>query len=58
VVSTSFVHCTRFRLVCPAMAPRPATNDYIDRIVTPAARKYGFPSWCGWYLERLESFRP
>jgi len=40
--------------VCPAMVPRPATNDYIDRIVTPA-RKYGFPPW---YLERLESFRP
>ena len=40
--------------VCPAMVPRPATNDYIDRIVTPA-RKYGFPTW---YLERLESFRP
>jgi len=40
--------------VCPAMVPRPATNDYIDRIVIPA-RNYGFP---GWYLERLESFRP
>jgi len=40
--------------VCPAMVPRPATNDYIDRIVTPA-RTYGFPTW---YLERLESFRP
>jgi hypothetical protein len=40
--------------ICPGMDPRPATNDYIDRIVT-AARKYGFP---GWYLQRLESFRP
>ena len=40
--------------VCPAMVPRPATNEYIDRIVTPA-REYGFPSW---YLERLENFRP
>ena len=40
--------------VCPAMDPRPATNDYIDRIVTPA-RKYGFPEW---YIQRLESFRP
>jgi len=40
--------------LCPAMVPQPATNDYIDRILIPA-RKYGFP---GWYLERLESFRP
>jgi hypothetical protein len=40
--------------VCPAMDPRPATNDYIDRIVTPA-RKYGFPDW---YIQRLESFCP
>ena len=40
--------------LCPAMVPKPATNDYLDRTVTPA-RKYGFP---GWYLERLESFRP
>ncbi len=40
--------------ICPDMAPRAATNDYIDRIVTPA-RKYGFPDW---YVERLEGFRP
>jgi len=40
--------------ICPAMVPKPATNDYIDRIVTPA-RKCGFPEW---YLKRIESFRP
>jgi len=40
--------------LCPAMEPRPATHDYIDRIVGPA-RKYGFPEW---YIRRLESFRP
>jgi hypothetical protein len=40
--------------ICPAMDPRPATNDYIDRIVAPA-REYGFPPW---YIQRLESFRP
>ena len=40
--------------VCPAMDPRPATNDYIDRIVVPA-REYDFPLW---YIRRLETFRP
>jgi hypothetical protein len=40
--------------ICPAMDPRPATDDYIDRIVV-AARRYGFPEW---YIQRLESFRP
>jgi hypothetical protein len=40
--------------VCPAMNPRAATNDYIDRIVVPA-REYGFPLW---YIQRLETFRP
>ena len=40
--------------ICPEMTPRPATNDYINRIVTPA-RKYGFPDW---YIQHLESFRP
>ncbi len=40
--------------ICPAMVPRPAANDYIDRIVVPA-RQYGFPDW---YIRRLESFRP
>jgi len=40
--------------ICPAMEPRPAAKDYVERIVTPA-REYGFPAW---YIERLESFRP
>jgi hypothetical protein len=40
--------------ICPAMNPRPATDDYIDRIVVPA-RGYAFPDW---YIQRLESFRP
>jgi hypothetical protein len=40
--------------ICPTMDPRPATNDYIDRIVKPAG-EYGFPQW---YIRRLESFRP
>ena len=30
--------------ICPSMDARPASNDYIDRIVTPA-RRYGFPDW-------------
>jgi hypothetical protein len=40
--------------ICPFMEPRPAANDYIDRIAGPA-RQYGFPDW---YTQRLESFRP
>ena len=40
--------------IAPAGDPRPARNDYIDRIVRPA-REYGFPDW---YIARLESFRP
>lgn len=40
--------------IAHTMQPRPAANDYIDRIVTPA-REYGFPDW---YITRLESFRP
>ncbi|MEW6730508.1 MAG: gamma-glutamylcyclotransferase family protein [Acidobacteriota bacterium] len=40
--------------IAPSMQARPATNDYIDRIVIPA-KQYNFPSW---YIERLESFRP
>jgi hypothetical protein len=40
--------------ICPDMEPRPAANDYIDRIAGPA-REYGFPDW---YIQRLESFRP
>jgi hypothetical protein len=40
--------------IAPAMEPRTAANDYIDRIANPA-REYGFPEW---YIERIESFRP
>ena len=40
--------------IAPAMEGRPATADYVDRIVQPA-RAFGFPVW---YIERLESFRP
>jgi hypothetical protein len=40
--------------LAPAMEPRPAANDYIDRIAGPA-REYGFPEW---YVRRIESFRP
>ncbi len=40
--------------VAPSLPARPATNEYVDRIVAPA-RRHGFPAW---YLERLESFRP
>jgi hypothetical protein len=43
-----------FCYIAPSPEPRPATNDYIDRIVTPA-RQHGFPEW---YIARLESFRP
>jgi hypothetical protein len=43
-----------FCYVAPAPPPRPAGDDYIDRIVTPA-RQHGFPEW---YIARLESFRP
>jgi hypothetical protein len=40
--------------LAPSPEPRPAAEDYLDRIVTPA-RAYGFPDW---YIARLESFRP
>src|SRR5262249_56070289 len=40
--------------LAPAMEPRPAANDYIDRIAGPAVQ-YGFPDW---YLRRIESYRP
>jgi hypothetical protein len=40
--------------LAPAMEPRPAANDYIDRIAGPA-REYGFPEE---YVRRIESFRP
>ena len=39
--------------LCPEMAPRPADNAYVERIVGPA-REFGFPAW---YIARLESFR-
>jgi hypothetical protein len=40
--------------LAPAMVPRPAADDYIDRIAGPA-REYEFPEW---YVRRVESFRP
>jgi hypothetical protein len=40
--------------LCPSMEARPAAADYVDRILQPA-NALGFP---GWYLERIESFRP
>jgi cation transport regulator ChaC len=40
--------------IAPEMEHRPAANDYLDRIAG-AARQLGFP---GWYLARLEEFRP
>lgn len=48
----------KFRLalcyICPQMAPRAASIDYVDRIVI-SARKYGFPNW---YIQHLKGFRP
>lgn len=43
-----------FCYIAPTSEARPATNDYLDRIVGPA-KSYGFPAW---YITRLESFRP
>jgi hypothetical protein len=43
-----------FCYLAPPGDSRPATNDYIDRIVGPA-RQFGFPAW---YITRLERFRP
>lgn len=40
--------------IAPTMEPKPAADDYVDRIVKPA-RAYGFPQW---YVDRLETFRP
>ncbi len=42
-----------FCYLAPPHDPRPAANDYIDRIAGPA-RQFGFPDW---YVARLESFR-
>lgn len=39
--------------ICPEMQPRPAAEDYLDRIIKPA-KALGFPQW---YIVRLESFR-
>ena len=39
--------------ICPRMEARPATDDYIDRILAPA-REQGFPAS---YLARIERFR-
>jgi hypothetical protein len=39
--------------LCPEMAPRPAENAYVERILGPA-REFDFPEW---YLARLEVFR-
>jgi len=43
-----------FCYIVPVSDSRPATNDYIERIVGPA-KHHGFPAW---YITRLESFRP
>src|SRR5262249_46235888 len=43
-----------FCYLAPSPEPGPASDDNIDRIVTPA-RQHGFPEW---YIARLESFRP
>lgn len=40
--------------IAPAIEPRPATREYVERIIEPA-REYGFPAW---YLERLATFLP
>jgi hypothetical protein len=40
--------------IAPELERRPATADYVERIVRPA-RAFAFP---GWYVARLESFRP
>ena len=37
---------------CHDMKPRPAANDYVNRITAPA-REYGFPDW---YIARLQRF--
>jgi Gamma-glutamyl cyclotransferase, AIG2-like len=43
-----------FCYIAPASESRPATHEYIDRIIGPA-KHYGFPPW---YIGRLERFRP
>ena len=39
--------------IATSMVPRPAADDYVDRVVRPA-RRFGFPAW---YVDRLETFR-
>ena len=40
--------------MAPAMEARPASAEYVERIVGPA-KAFGFPDW---YVRHLESFRP
>ena len=40
--------------IAPSLEKKPASNTYIDKIVTPA-KEYDFPEW---YIQRLNSFRP
>jgi hypothetical protein len=40
--------------IAPAMEPRPAAADYVDRIAAPA-KIFGFPDW---YVKKIEGFRP
>ncbi len=40
--------------IAPAMEPRPAERDYVERILRPA-RELGFP-W--WYVRQIEGFIP
>lgn len=40
--------------IAPSMEAKAAANDYVERILKPA-REFNFP---GWYIERIESFRP
>jgi hypothetical protein len=40
--------------IAASLEPKPASSDYVDRIVGPA-REHGFPAS---YISRLESFRP
>ena len=39
--------------IAPSMEAKPASNDYVERILKPA-REFNFPEW---YIKRLESFR-
>jgi hypothetical protein len=40
--------------IAPRLSDEPPTEDYVERIVTPA-RQFGFPDW---YVQRIESFLP